>query len=174
MAATSTTGLAVRDAYRHIKALSRRAKEQGRNVAAYTTDLYYQLEKMGRGSVQRIGRLVRFVAGGTNPPPTQDPGYNPKEPPDSPDDTNGVTVVTVDETPDIQGLEVTPRLEVSPVTQQDFGQVNTAAFEVGETHSLPIELDMLVKFIEPYKTLELKYHTTRNNAKHHPSLSSKR
>lgn len=91
MAATSTTGLAVRDAYRHIKALSHRAKEQGRNVAAYTTDLYYQLEKMGKGSVQKAGRLVRFVAGITNPPPTQDPGSDPKNPPDSPDGTDGVT-----------------------------------------------------------------------------------
>lgn len=91
LAATSPQGLAVRDAYRSIKALARRAKEQGRNVAAYTTDLYYQLEKMGKGSVQKAGRLVRFVVGGSKEPPTQDPGSDPKNPPDSPIDTNGMT-----------------------------------------------------------------------------------
>jgi hypothetical protein len=91
MAATSPTGLVVRDAYRSIKALSRRAKELGRNVAAYTIDLYYKLEKLGRGSIQKDGRIVRFVAGGTNPPESSPTSECTPNPPDSPDDTDGVT-----------------------------------------------------------------------------------
>lgn len=89
MAATSPAGLAVRDAYRSIKALSRRAKELGRNVSAYTIDLYYQLEKMGKGRVHREGRTVRFVVGETNPP-TEPPGFDgTPNPPSSPNNGDG-------------------------------------------------------------------------------------
>lgn len=129
MAATSSQGLAVRDAYRHIKALSRRAKEQGRNVAAYTTDLYYQLEKMGRGSVQRTGRLVRFVVGVTNPLL-----------PLPPDGVADVTEVTVNETTHTQGLEVSLLDQVSPVTQQDLEQIEHSCNFI-DVQNLPTQIE---------------------------------
>ncbi len=113
MAATSPNGLVVRDAYRSIKALSRRAGELGRSVAAYTTDLYYQLEKMGKGVVQRSGRVVRFVAGSATPP-------NP-EPPDGA--KARVTVATVDETVAGNSLYVSPPERLSPVTRAKLEQI---------------------------------------------------
>ncbi|OWY64960.1 hypothetical protein B7486_44515 [cyanobacterium TDX16] len=112
MAATSPDGLAVRDAYRHIKALQRRAKEIGRNVAAYTIDLYYKLAAMGKGIVQKSGRVVRFVAGTANVP---QPAVN---------GTELVTVETFPETTQIQQLQASPQNEVSPVTNLSTGQLN--------------------------------------------------
>jgi hypothetical protein len=119
MAATSPSGLAVRDAYRHIKALPRRAKELGRNVAAYTADLYCQLEKMGKGTVQRCGRVVRFVAGVANAP-TMPPG----------DGGDAVTVVTVAESQEKQESLMSPLNQVSPVTDQDFVRLDTVTDEI--------------------------------------------
>ena len=119
MAATSPEGLAVRDAYRHIKALPRRAKELGRNVAGYTTDLYCQLEKMGQGTVQRCGRVVRFVAGVGNAPTTPEG-----------DGVDAVTVVTVAESQEKQESLMSPLNQVSPVTDQDFGRVDTDTGEI--------------------------------------------
>jgi hypothetical protein len=129
MAATSPSGLLVRDAYRHIKALSRCAKEQGRSVAAYTTDLYYQLEKMGRGNVERNGRVVRFVAGITNRDNTLPP-----------DGGEGVTVVTVNETNDTQGLELSPLDLVSPVT--DSSKKNRAGLVTPQVNNDASRLTM--------------------------------
>jgi len=113
MAATSPNGLVVRDAYRSIKALSRRAGELGRSVAAYTTDLYYQLEKMGKGVVQRSGRVVRFVAGVTNAPSPM--------PPDGA--ANEVTLVTIDEAVARHSLDVSLIDHVSPATKQNLEQI---------------------------------------------------
>ncbi|HEY9783296.1 MAG TPA: DUF3987 domain-containing protein, partial [Leptolyngbyaceae cyanobacterium] len=113
IAATSPDGLLVRDAYRQIKALPRRAKELGRSVAAYTTDLYYQLEKMGKGVVQRTGRVVRFVAGVTNAPSPQPPNGV----------TSAVTVATVDEAVASHSLDVSLIDHVSPVTKQNLSQI---------------------------------------------------
>ncbi|PSB44105.1 hypothetical protein C7B80_21770 [Cyanosarcina cf. burmensis CCALA 770] len=112
LAATSPNGLVVRDAYRNIKALQRRAKEIGRNVAAYTIDLYYKLEAMGKGIVQKSGRVVRFVAGAANAPQL---------------DVNRIELVTVEtfpETTQIQQLQASPQNEVSPVTNLSAGQLN--------------------------------------------------
>ena len=119
MAATSPSGLAVRDAYRSIKALPRRAKELGRNVAAYVIDLYSQLEKMGKGTVQRCGRLVRFVAGVANAPTT--PLCGGADP---------VTVVTVPKAEAEQASPVSPINEASPVTAQDFAQLDTVTDKI--------------------------------------------
>lgn len=119
MAATSPSGLAVRDAYRHIKALPRRAKELGRNVAAYTTDLYCQLEKMGKGTVQRCGRVVRFVAGVAHAPTPPGGGGS-----------DSVTVVTVAESQEKQESLMSPLNQVSPVTDQDIGRVDTVTDEI--------------------------------------------
>jgi hypothetical protein len=112
LAATSPDGLVVRDAYRNIKALQRRAKEIGRNVAAYTIDLYYKLEAMGKGIVQKSGRVVRFVAGTANVP---QPAV---------DGTELVTVETFPETTPTQQLPASPQNEVSPVTNLLTGQLS--------------------------------------------------
>lgn len=143
MAATSPSGLVVRDAYRSIKALSRRAKELGRNVAAYTIDLYYELEKMGRGSVQKAGRLVRFVAGIPNPPSAPPTGHNPKNPPGSPSDTEGATVVTDDVTVVTQGLELSPQELLSLVTQQNLEQVDTNWIQPDDVQNSAVGRDTL-------------------------------
>lgn len=111
-AATSPDGLAVRDAYRNIKALARRAKELGRNVGAYTIDLYYQLEKMGKGIVERKNRSVRFIAGGNSTPTTHKGGA-----------LDAATAVTVADTLVEQGKLVSLDNEVSPVTLEDLERV---------------------------------------------------
>jgi hypothetical protein len=61
-------GVTPRDVYRSIKAISRRAVELGRSVAAYTLDLMTQLAGMGKGTLTRNGRTVRFVAAVASPP----------------------------------------------------------------------------------------------------------
>jgi hypothetical protein len=104
-------GISTRDAYREIKAIQYRAKDAGRSVAAYTADLFGKLQQMGKGSVVKNGRLIKFVA-------------NLTPPPISPDDIDGVKPesrplgdrVTVAETPDISTSELSPESELSPVT----------------------------------------------------------
>lgn len=125
MAATSKEGLGVRDAYRSIKALSRRAKELGRNVAAYTIDLYYQLEKMGQGTVQRCGRVVRFVAGTTNTPTTP-----------SSDNMGAVTLVTVPEIASLQAIDVSPLNDLSPVTDDLSGRLGKDTVNLDKVQNL--------------------------------------
>ena len=111
-AATSPKGLAVRDAYRSIKAIGRRAKELNRDVAAYTLDLYYQLEKAGRGVVQRTGRLVKFWVGSDSPPTDSPPSV-----------TTPVTVVTVAQNEAEKELVVSPEIVVSPVTVENLAEI---------------------------------------------------
>jgi hypothetical protein len=142
MAATSPTGLAVRDAYRGVKALQRRAKELGRNVSAYTLDLYYQLEKMGKGVVQRQGRLVRFVIG-TN--------FTLSTP--LSDGVDAVTRGTVTETQVKQGLQMAPLSEVSPVTEQDFRRVNTVTNDA-DVRDLSVRLASKTNENSPQKSDE--------------------
>jgi hypothetical protein len=104
-------GISTRDAYREIKAIQHRAKDAGRPVAAYTADLFGKLQQMGKGSVVKNGRLIKFVA-------------NLTPPPISPDDIDGVKPesrppgdrVTVAETIDISRSELSPDSELSPVT----------------------------------------------------------
>jgi len=107
-------GITIRDAYREIKVIQYRAKDAGRQVWAYTADLFDKLEQMGKGSVVKNGRLIKFVA-------------NLTPPPISPDDTDGVKPkstppgdrVTVAETVDISTTELSPESELSPVTLQN-------------------------------------------------------
>jgi len=61
-AITQPNGVTPRDVYRSIKAIPRRAAELGRTVAAYTIDLFSQLALMGKGTVAKNGRNVRFFA----------------------------------------------------------------------------------------------------------------
>lgn len=61
------SGLTPRDAYRNIRALVSRAKECGRDAGAYTVELFYKLEEMGKGTVVKNNRSVKFVAYLFNP-----------------------------------------------------------------------------------------------------------
>ncbi len=131
MAATSPTGVAVRDTYRRIKAIQRRAKELGRDVAAYTIDLYQQLEKMGRGVVQKDKRLVRFMV-----------RTNPINPPLQPSLTESVTVVTDVVSETNQSVETSHLIGVSPVTVQDSLKT-TITNETTNTASVDQTVDLI-------------------------------
>jgi hypothetical protein len=61
-AITQPNGVTPRDVYRSVKAIAHRAKELGRSVAAYTIDLMTQLVQMGKGTIEKNGRTVRFIA----------------------------------------------------------------------------------------------------------------
>ncbi|MBE9128711.1 MULTISPECIES: DUF3987 domain-containing protein [unclassified Coleofasciculus] len=65
-------GISTRDAYREIKAIQYRAKDSRRPVGAYTADLFTRLEQMGKGTVIRKGRQIKFVATLALPPLTPD------------------------------------------------------------------------------------------------------
>jgi len=104
-------GISIRDAYRDIKAIQYRAKDAGRPVAAYTADLFGKLAEMGKGSVVKNGRQIKFIANLTPPPM-------------SPNDNDGLKMglanlgdrVTVAETIDIPQSELSLPSELSPVT----------------------------------------------------------
>jgi hypothetical protein len=104
-------GISVRDAYRDIKAIQYRAKNAGRPVGAYTADLFGKLEQMGKGSVVKNGRLIKFVAN-LNPPPIS-PDDIEKIKPESTPLSDRETIAT---TVDISTLEVSPESGLSPVT----------------------------------------------------------
>jgi hypothetical protein len=107
-------GISTRDAYREIKNIQYLAKEAGRPVASYTADLFGKLTEMGKGSVVKQGRLIKFVA---NLNPSQlDPDYLGGV---KPDFTPPGDRVTVAETLDISTSEVSPPSVVSPVTLQN-------------------------------------------------------
>ncbi|OKH35025.1 hypothetical protein NIES2101_38140 [Calothrix sp. HK-06] len=55
-------GITTRDAYRNINAITYRAKDMGRDVGAYTAELFGMLETQGKGKVVKNGRTIRFVA----------------------------------------------------------------------------------------------------------------
>jgi hypothetical protein len=106
-------GISTRDAYRDIKAIQYRAKDAGRPVGAYTADLFGKLQQLGKGSVVKDGRLIKFVANLTLPPisPDDNDGLKMKSP-------NSGDRVTVAESLDMSTLQVSPEVEVSPVTVQ--------------------------------------------------------
>ena len=123
------TGILARDAYRAVKAIGRRAKDMGRQVGAYTLELFGKLQEMGRGFVEKDGRQFRFVVKLPEPPPDGDGnngdggGGNPPVGPMPPDnDTQGieemVTAVTVPQTSIDQELQVSQKELVSRVTEQ--------------------------------------------------------
>ncbi|HEY9901451.1 MAG TPA: DUF3987 domain-containing protein, partial [Candidatus Sericytochromatia bacterium] len=96
-------GISTRDAYREIKAIQYRAKDAGRPVAAYTADLFGKLQQMGKGSVVKNGRLIKFVANLTPPPIS--PNDIDGEKPDSRKPGDRVTVA---ENLDISTSELSP------------------------------------------------------------------
>lgn len=103
-------GISNRDAYREIKAIQYRAKDVGRSVSAYTVDLFTKLEQMGKGTVVKKGRQIKFAATLNPPPiPPDNGGLLPKTDPPGDRVTEAETVVTT-------GNTTVTENEVSPVT----------------------------------------------------------
>jgi hypothetical protein len=129
-------GISTRDAYREIKAIQYRAKDAGRPVAAYTADLFGKLQQMGKGSVVKNGRLIKFVANLTPPPIS--PNDIDGEKPDSRKPGDRVTVA---ENLDISTSELSPESEVSPVTLQKNVVADVQQNEVSEEveEAIPLE-----------------------------------
>jgi hypothetical protein len=117
-------GISTRDAYREIKNIQYLAKEANRAVAPYTADLFGKLAEMGKGTVVKKGRLIKFVANLTPPPitPQDDGGVKPEPPPGD--------TVTVTETIDIYTSGVSPINEVSLVTLQNGVVIDVLQNEV--------------------------------------------
>jgi hypothetical protein len=61
-AVTRPEGVTPRDVYRSVKVIAKRAEKAGRDVKAYTLELFSQLAAMGKGIVEQAGRIVRFKA----------------------------------------------------------------------------------------------------------------
>ncbi|MHC5733062.1 MAG: hypothetical protein ACYTXY_55340, partial [Nostoc sp.] len=55
-------GVSARDIYRPLNSVKTRAKAAGREVSAYTQDLFNKLVEMGYGLLTRVGRCVKFIA----------------------------------------------------------------------------------------------------------------
>ncbi|MFN6538675.1 MAG: DUF3987 domain-containing protein [Nostoc sp. EkiNYC01] len=104
-AVSKDDGITLRDAYRNIKAIQSRAKEALRNVSAYTAELFGKLERMGKGTVVKIGRQIKFVANFT--------GSDPPTPPSS--QTEG-DIVPIAQTYEVEPIEPSPINQLSPVT----------------------------------------------------------
>ncbi len=125
LATIKPEGVTPRDIYRGIKAIGRRAKQVGRGVGAYTVELITQLVQMGKGTIEKNGRSMRFKAT-FNPPnnpspitPIQDesdlsaPVENLKPIDNS---FESVTEVTDAQSIQPQQLEPSPPIDASPVT----------------------------------------------------------
>nr|MDJ0570773.1 DUF3987 domain-containing protein [Pleurocapsa sp. MO_192.B19] len=127
LATIKPDGVTPREIYRGIKAIGRRAKQVGQGVGAYTVELITKLVQMGKGTLEKNGRSIRFKA-------KFDPPNNPTPTPTTPvqDDSdlstptcalepNGnssksVTDVTDAQSNQSQQLEPSPPIDVSPVT----------------------------------------------------------
>jgi hypothetical protein len=124
-------GITTRDAYRTIKAIQYRAKDMGRDISAYTAELFGMLSAKGKGKVIKNGRTIKFIALiGTDPDPNitsemcefdvRDPeGASCREAASGiskSENTNIGDTVTIPETPAVHELELSPLDQVSPVT----------------------------------------------------------
>ena len=138
MAVTQPDGVTPRDIYRAIKAIGRRAAEVGRTAGAYTLELLDKLVQMGKGILEKNGRSYRFKATLNPPEHPTDPDspnrpLNPTPPttptgegsesvaPDSSQELSNNFPETVTEVTEAQSqtesvLELSPALDVSPVT----------------------------------------------------------
>ncbi len=128
LATIKPEGVTPRDIYRGIKAIGRRAKQVGRGVGAYTVELMTQLVQMGKGTLEKNGRSIRFFAKfvpTNNPTPTtpiQDESdlSTPVENQEPIDNSSKlVTEVTEAQSNQSQHLEPSPPIDVSPVTSID-------------------------------------------------------
>ncbi len=141
MAVTQPDGVTPRDIYRAIKAIGRRAAEVGRTAGAYTLELLDKLVSMGKGILEKNGRSYRFKATINPPEHPTDPDspnrpLNPTPPttptgegsesvaPDSSQELSNNFPETVTEVTEAQSqtesvLELSPALDVSPVTVEN-------------------------------------------------------
>nr|MDJ0690032.1 hypothetical protein [Xenococcaceae cyanobacterium MO_188.B32] len=130
LATIKPEGVTPRDIYRGIKAIGRRAKQVGRGVGAYTVELMTKLVQMGKGTLEKNGRSIRFLAkfvptNNSTPTPTtpiQDESdlSTPACNLDSNDNSfESVTEVTDAQSNQSQQLEPSPPIDVSPVTSID-------------------------------------------------------
>lgn len=134
-------GITTRDAYRNIKAIQYRARDMGRDVSAYTAELFGMLEAKGKGRVIKNGRTIKFIAkiGGTDPD-VPDPNIKPDISPGSlqeevaiihskSENPNIGDRVTVPEKTAVHDLEVSPPNLVSPVTVANHSE-STGQIEI--------------------------------------------
>nr|WP_225226116.1 DUF3987 domain-containing protein [Komarekiella delphini-convector] len=142
-----TDGISTRDAYRNIKAIGTRAKEAFRNVSAYTTELFGKLERMGKGTVIKVGRQIKFVANFPSkydPPPEEAGGQgagcrgeeiSPLPPaPCSLSSSQSIDSVPIPESHEPQGIELSPTSELSPVTVPNNGNYPSSNVVIEATH----------------------------------------
>ncbi|MBD2498198.1 DUF3987 domain-containing protein [Nostoc sp. FACHB-280] len=110
-------GISTRDAYRNIKSIQYRAKQAFRSAGAYTAELFGHLERMGKGTVVKIGRQIKFVAK-LNTPPTP-PIPQPQKIELVQNSQQLGDTVTIYQTPAVQAINVSPPIDVSPMTIAD-------------------------------------------------------
>ncbi len=136
MATIKPDGVTPRDIYRSIKAIGRRAKAIGCSVSAYTLELITKLVRMGKGTIEKNGRSIRFVAN-SNPPnnptpttPIQDE-HNSSTPVEnqrkSDNSSKSVTGVTSHRCNQSQQEEPSPPIDVSPVTSTNSPETDNSS-----------------------------------------------
>ncbi|MBD6620159.1 DUF3987 domain-containing protein [Komarekiella sp. 'clone 1'] len=143
-------GISTRDAYRNIKMIGTRAKEAFRNVSAYTAELFSKLERMGKGTVVKIGRQIKFIANFPSeydPPPEEASEHlcacaEGKEfiqvlssvPPPLRSCAQSSDRVTIAENHELQAIEPSPTSELSPVTVPNNGNYPSNNVVIEATH----------------------------------------
>ena len=125
MATINPDGVTPRELYRGIKAIGRRAKQVGRSVGAYTVELIAKLVQMGKGTLEKNGRSMRFKAK-FEPPNEPTPTISIQNDSDlsapvvnqEPIDKSSLSVTEVTKAQTIQPpkFETSPPKEVTPVT----------------------------------------------------------
>ncbi|MCC5618290.1 DUF3987 domain-containing protein [Nostoc sp. CHAB 5836] len=154
-------GISTRDAYRNIKAIQSRAKEAFRNVTAYTAELFGKLEQMGKGTVIKLGRQIKFVAflSPNNPHPPDPVGQSQELPintsvpeifsPNSSNSLNDGDSVTIAGIPEQQGKSLSPVDRLSPVTvPEDANCLRSEKVIIETTHSSEIAGNALSDSLE--------------------------
>ncbi|MBE9053229.1 DUF3987 domain-containing protein, partial [Nostocales cyanobacterium LEGE 11386] len=142
-AVTKQDGISIRDAYRGIKSIQTRAKQCFRDVSAYTTELFGKLEQMGKGTVVKLGRQIKFVANLSlsNPPPPEPvlQGAGDEISQNSCNSSNDGDRVPIPEIYEPQGIELSPMDELSPVTVPEHeNHLSSENVIIESTHSSEI------------------------------------
>lgn len=118
-------GISTRDAYRNIKAIQERAKQAFRSAGAYAAELFAQLERMGKGTVVKIGRQIKFVAK-FNHTPQPTPPISTVQIQQPTGDS-----VTIPQILEPLALELSPTMELSPATITDTN-ISNVVLEITE------------------------------------------
>ncbi len=155
LAITQTNGMTPREIYRHIKAISRRAKELGRTVSAYTLELLSKLVEMGKGKLEKNGRFYRFKAIFNSPPDNPPDDDNPNRPncPNPPNHPTG----NGEELKEHQGQET------------DINPVKTEPPQTNKTEATNL-VSLTSDVAEPSPQGEVK-HTNKNAVKNQPMMT---